>query len=507
MEQDILNNIEGVSLDFEQRQVVMDHSDSLLVVASAGSGKTLTIIGKIRYLIEVQKIRPEEILCLSFTNDTVTSLKRKLKEHYSYNVPVFTFHKLSLEILKEDSFSIAPSDYLSYTIHEYFFGVIEAYPKLIRYLLLYFHKNPFSLKNYENLKKEERFEEFILELVSTISRMKAEKLSKEELFLSSRSFLKEKFFRKLLYLLLNEYEIELQSQGLIDFDDMINLAYQKVKLGKIKKYQYILIDEYQDTSNIRFSLVQAIKEKTEAKLMVVGDDFQSIYRFSGCRIELFTNFSNYFKEARTLKLENTYRNSQELIDIAGSFILKNKKQLRKNLKSKKRLENPIRIIWYENEKDTFLHLLEKLFQEGKRNIMILGRNNKDIDWILSNEFHYQNGTLTWNSHPEMNLYYKTAHRSKGLEEEIVIMIHLEHTKNGFPNLRKESKIQRNLFPKEDTYLYSEERRLFYVALTRTKNEVYLLTSKKRPSIFVLELKNMIKKKVNKSNHRDRFSVK
>lgn len=494
MEEDILNDIEGYPLDYEQRQVVMDSSDSLLVVAAAGSGKTLTIIGKIRYLIEIQKVPPEEILCLSFTNDTVTSLKRKLKEHYNYNVSVFTFHKLSLEILKGDSFSISSSDYLSYTVHEYFLGIIEAYPKLMRYLLLYFHKSPFSLKNYQKLKKESQFEELILELISTISRMKAEKLSKEELFSSMGISLKERFLRKLLYILLNEYEIELRSQGLIDFDDMIELAYQKVKLGNIKKYQYILIDEYQDTSNIRFSLVQVIKKQTGAKLMVVGDDFQSIYRFSGCKLELFTNFSKYFPEAHTLKLENTYRNSQELIDIAGSFILKNKKQLRKNLKSEKRLLNPVRIIWYQNEKEEFLHLISTLFHEGKKNIMILGRNNRDIEEILSNEFDYQNGTLTWKIHPEMNLYYKTVHRSKGLEEETVIVIHLEHTRNGFPNLKKESRIVRKLFRQEDTYLYSEERRLFYVALTRTKNEVYLLSSKKRPSLFVLELKNMMNKK-------------
>ena len=211
-------------------------------------------------------------------------------------------------------------------------------------------KSQSPLKNYQKLTKEAQFEEFILELISTISRMKAEKLSKEELF-SLRIFsLKEKFFRKLLFLLLNEYEMELKSQGLIDFDDMIDLAYQKVKLGYIKKYRYILIDEYQDTSNIRFSLIQAIKEQTGAKLMVVGDDFQSIYRFSGCRLELFTNFSKYFPDAHTLKLENTYRNSQELIDIAGGFVLKNRKQLRKNLKSNKRLVNPIRIIWYQEEK-------------------------------------------------------------------------------------------------------------------------------------------------------------
>lgn len=504
MDMNILNNIEGHPLDFEQRQVVLDESNVLLVVASAGSGKTMTMIGKIRYLVEVKRIKSEDILCLSFTNDTVSSLKNKLKNHYDYDIPVFTFHKLSLEILKGKSFVIAPSDYLSYTTWEYFLGVIESYPTFISFLLLYFHKNPFSLKNYEKLRRKPQFQEWVLELISTIGRMKAEGIKKEELFLPKRISPREKFLRKILYVLMNEYEIELCSQGMIDFDDMITLACQLVRKQGIHRYKYILIDEYQDTSNIRFSLVQAIKEKTGAKLMVVGDDFQSIYRFSGCKLELFTNFSSYFPNARILKLETTYRNSQELIDVAGEFIHKNRKQLPKNLKSKKQLSSPIHIVWYQDEKKTFLDLLHSLRKQGKRKIMILGRNNRDIEFILSNEFEYQHGSLTWLLHPEIQLYYKTVHRSKGLEEDSVIIVHLENAVNGFPNLRKESVLQRKLFRQEDSYLYSEERRLFYVALTRTRNEVYLLSSKEKPSIFVLEIQKIMKKY---SDNFSQFSVK
>ena len=491
---ELLDYVDGHSLDIEQREVVLDESDSLLVVASAGSGKTLTILGKIRYLVEVKKLKPEEILCLSFTNDTVSNLKNKLWENYHYEVPVYTFHKLSLEILKDVSFSIAPSDYLNYTTCEFFEGVILAYPKLIRWLLLYFHKNPFSLKKYDSLKKEFEFQGFIRELISIMGRMKVEGIPKEQLFTKKPLFWKERFLRKLLYVLCQEYEIELSSQNFIDFDDMILLATNKVKSMSTFNYRYILIDEYQDTSNIRFSFVHAIQERTGAKIMAVGDDFQSIYRFSGCNLDLFIKFSDYFQNAKLLKLENTYRNSQELINIAGKFILKNKNQLRKRLKSSKREDFPIQIVWYQNEKVTFSTLIEKLYNEGRRRIMILGRNNKDIYHALSQDFMNQNGIITCQKYPDLYLYYKTIHRSKGLEEDTVIIIHLENIENGLPNLRKELRIVSSLFPIHDFYPYSEERRLFYVGLTRTKKDVYLLTSKKNPSIFVLELQKIMKQK-------------
>ncbi len=494
MIEELLDHVDGHSLDLEQRKVVLDESDSLLVVASAGSGKTLTILGKIRYLVEVKKVKPEEILCLSFTNDTVSNLKNKLWENYHYDVPIYTFHKLSLEILKDDSFHITHSDYLSYTTYEFFEGIILAYPKLIRYILLYFHKNPFSLRGYDSLKSEFEFQKFIRELVSIMNRMKAEGISKEQLLMKKSFFWKERFLKKLLYVLCQEYELELSSQNFIDFDDMILLATKKVKSMSSLNYRYILIDEYQDTSNTRFSFVHAIQERTGAKIMAVGDDFQSIYRFSGCNLDLFIKFSDYFHGAKLLKLERTYRNSQELIDIAGEFILKNKNQLKKELKSFKRENSPIQIVWYHNEKTAFINLIEELYREGRRKIMILGRNNKDIFFVLSQDFIYQNGTITWIKHPDLCLYYKTIHRSKGLEEETVVIIHLENIENGLPNLRKEARIVSSLFPIYDFYPYSEERRLFYVGLTRTKKDVYLLASKKNPSIFVLELQKIIRKK-------------
>ena len=112
------DDINGVKLDKYQRKAIICDSKELLVIASAGSGKTLTIIGKIKYLIEKKNVKEDEILCLSFTNETVNNLKEKVK----YNIDIFTFHKLSLNILKENNYKyyISDDNLLEYIVNEYF---------------------------------------------------------------------------------------------------------------------------------------------------------------------------------------------------------------------------------------------------------------------------------------------------------------------------------------------------------------------------------------------------
>lgn len=264
--------------------------------------------------------------------------------------------------------------------------------------------------------------------------------------------------------------------------------------GIQKKYKYVIIDEYQDTSYVRFLLIKEILLKTKAKFMVVGDDFQSIYRFTGCDLSLFLDFKKYFPDASIKKIENTYRNSQELIKIAGNFVMKNKKQISKNLKSSKHLINPIQIIYYTDICKTFSLLIEKIYNETKKPILILGRNNKDINQILNKNFKVtESNQIIYKKNSNIFLYYMTTHKSKGLEEENVIIINLENKFLGFPNQIKDDEILRLVSKKFEKYPFSEERRLFYVALTRTKNYVYLLTPCKNKSIFVSELeKNCIK---------------
>lgn len=501
----------GYYLDKQQQKIVLDESKQLLVVAGAGSGKTLTIIGKIYYLIKYKNINPSEILCISFTRESSNNLKEKLKKELNYEVPVYTFHKLSLEIIKENKINcqITDTDMLENIINDFLNNRVLKSEKHMKMVLNYFAHYPIiNIKEkYLNfLKYNYQKIQMLSNLISTfIHLFKCNNYSLKDfnLFLKqSRKILNILHYKNekiLLTLILNiyiAYQNYLDENNEIDFDDMIIKATGIVEnIGIKQKYEYIIIDEYQDTSYVRFCLVKSILEKCNSNLMVVGDDFQSIYRFTGCDLSLFVNFQKYFNYAKIMKIETTYRNSQELISIAGDFVMKNKNQMKKNLVSNKNLSNPIKIVYYRNIKETFLNLVLKVYSDTNKSIIVLGRNNKDIDLVLGDNFKFKQDKLICLKNLEIKIRFLTAHKSKGLEEENVIIINLENNLLGFPNKIKDEKILRFVSKNNEKYPYSEERRLFYVALTRTKGYVYLLTQKNNSSIFVEELLKNYKDKV------------
>ena len=468
--------INGYKLDKEQTKIVLDKSKYLLVVAGAGSGKTLTILGKIGYLLD-HDIKPNEILCISFTKKASSSLESKIKEEFNIKVPVFTFHKLGLEILKENNtkFEIADSNLLEDIINNFFKIDIYNYPKLIKLVLKYFDTK-LSYNKFSSIHNKKI--ELLSKTLATFIRLfkcNNYKIEDYKTFFkrikwtfSYANYKKESIFLLLALNIYLSYNAYLKENKEIDFDDMLIEATNYIKEhGYAKKIKYIIIDEYQDTSKVRFNLIKEILKITDASLMVVGDDFQSIYRFTGCDIDLFLNFNKYLKDARTLKIINTYRNSQELIKVAGNFVMKNKRQIRKRLKSNKSISKPIEIVYYHDLNKE----LDKLIKELDSDYIILGRNNNDVN-LLSDRFKEK---------------FMTVHKSKGLEWNNVLIINLKDDILGFPNKIKEEKIFRLISPSLDKYPYSEERRLFYVALTRTKNKVYLLTQNKNSSIFIKEL--------------------
>lgn len=475
----LLNDVCGHSLDNNQRKIVVNDCQNTLVIAGAGSGKTLTIIGKIRYLIEHNNINSNEILCISFTNESTSSLKNKLKNYYNYNIDVFTFHKLALNIIKkgDQKYFIADSDYLEFFIDEYFIVNKELYPFICKFFEI--KENNFSDKILESFKK----------LVCTFIHLYKSNYSDFNLYkkIFKKCNKREIIFFKIVYQIHELYNEELLSAYKIDFDDMIHLATKLVFKVKISNYKYVIIDEYQDTSYIRYLLIKNILKKTNAKLLAVGDDFQSIYRFAGCNINIFLNFTKLFKKAKILRINNTYRNPMELINIAGKFIMKNKKQLRKKIYSNIHLNDPIKIVYYDNKKDAFKKLILEIYNVCKEEIMVLGRNNNDIYTVIDSDFILNGSEILYINNRDIHLKYYTIHKSKGLESSNVIIINMEDKILGFPSKLEDSKLFRFVLNKKQ-YPYEEERRLFYVALTRTKNRVYLLTPKNNPSIFINELK-------------------
>ena len=294
----------------------------------------------------------------------------------------------------------------------------------------------------------------------------------------------------------NYYDYSIHSKYIIDFNDMINYAYygiSKIKNTNKLKYDYIIVDEYQDISVIRYQLLKELANIYKSKIVAVGDDWQAIFAFSGSDINMFTNFYNLMGYADILRITNTYRNSQELIDISGKFILKNTKQLEKQLHSNKHLENPVELVSYENDKVIKLkQILDKLEEENKNyKILLLGRFKDDIDEVL-NDFEFKRGIDDEIIYKNLHLVYLTVHSSKGLGFDQVILLNGIDGIKGFPAKIMDTPLIKILLPINNELIeYPEERRLFYVALTRTKNKVYILIPKQRlsRSEFVKEIEN------------------
>lgn len=682
---DFLSNIDGKSLDEQQRDVVLADADRTLVLAGAGSGKTLTIAAKVKYLCQIKNISPEDILLISFTNKSAAEMTERIKNKLGINVEATTFHKLGLDVIK-NNLGYRPDifDDLSGFIHHFFDSELLNHQDLVKSLTEYFtyyleipedmssysslgdlyelekssdletlkskydrekyiaqsgfakskdmttlngervksleeikianflfmhginyeyeklypfesddpnrkaYRPDFYLSDYdiylehfgitkdykcpwlspveeskyidginwkrsfhqkngtklletysfymkegrlltelENLlisngisfcskdfndvfetiytkKSNKYFEEFIKLCCTFILLFKSNDyeysyfdMIKDEAWLLKNDFLYKRtcIFIDIVKVIYDEYQNYLSQNNAIDFSDMINSAVDKITPETIKhKYKYVIVDEYQDISFARFNLLRALVTSSNAKLLCVGDDWQSIYRFAGSDISLFTDFSNYFGDTNLLRIEKTYRNSQQLINEASYFVTKNPLQLNKQLCSAKSLNYPL-IFWgYDTEPYPALNqIMKKIISEfgPKKSILLLGRTNFDIEilkasGIFSVITQNREEKITYINSPQTPVAFLSVHKSKGLEADNVVILNFKNDKLGFPNQIADDKVLNYVLAKNENYMFAEERRLFYVAITRTKNRTFVLTDNKNPSIFINE---------------------
>ena len=300
------------------------------------------------------------------------------------------------------------------------------------------------------------------------------------------------------------YQEQLRLHNQIDFEDMINDANNYLEAFKRHcielPYKYIIIDEFQDIARQRFDLTKRLSEITQAKVVAVGDDWQSIYAFAGSDITLFTKFLELMGSGVEMQITHTYRNSQELIDIAGGFIQKNATQIQKRLISPKSLPEPIVLEEFDDSVKPFVNLaraveriIGKLLSEygTTQKILLLGRYNFD-GYKLTNTNHFEQiskkgDVIQCKKYPQARLTFMTAHSSKGLGFDNVVILNMFEGKFGFPSQIENDPIMRLVSREDQSIPYAEERRLFYVALTRTKNRVYIATPQKKASRFLVEL--------------------
>jgi DNA helicase IV len=352
--------------------------------------------------------------------------------------------------------------------------------------------------------KDKYFYRFVDFMTVFISRFKTNgfEIDKFDEFRKNTDNVRTLLFLDIVEDVYHAYENELKNRDCIDFDDMINEA-EKIlnwlkSQGRKLPFDYVIIDEYQDISLQRFNLAKRLTEVTDAKIVAVGDDWQSIFAFAGSDITLFTRFLELMGSGIELKITHTYRNSQELIDAAGSFIQKNDSQIKKKLISPKKLNAPIQIIVYddsekvlENRAKALVKSIGQIIKEfgNRTSILLIGRYNFDMyQYAKTKYFELISDTnLKCLDYPEARLTFLTAHNAKGLGFDNVILINAIDHRYGFPCQVEDDPVLKFVIHQDKSIPFAEERRLFYVAMTRTKNRLIVLVPKNRPSRFVVEL--------------------
>lgn len=350
------------------------------------------------------------------------------------------------------------------------------------------------------------FKNFFYEIVNVIK----ESVNRENYKSIIKNYIEtltdEKEETKKEYIYFNEFYVYYQSVLYgsevykFDYSDLLyyaNKYIENIGINNDLNFEYIIIDEYQDISQYKYELARKTLERNHAKIYAVGDDWQSIYSFSGSRIEYTYNFKKYFKDAVIFRISRTYRNSQELLNVSGEFVMRNPDQIKKYLLSNKHINKPIEFVYFDDdhEYDKLKEIILNIYKNNpNHNILVLGRTNAIINKCFDTDYLTDElGTkISFVGYEDIELEGMTIHKSKGLTFDEVIVIGLNKS---FPSSDKDTYWINSLFKYPsiiEKIPYAEERRLFYVALTRTKNKVYLLVNKDetKQSVFINEIKEI-----------------
>lgn len=311
---------------------------------------------------------------------------------------------------------------------------------------------------------------------------------------SNEKYMRAQFHFIYEYFLFYQEQLKDSGSGIgLDYSDMIYFAKNYIKSmdKNYFAYEYVLIDEYQDISYDRYELVLKTLEHGGAKLMAIGDDWQSIYGFTGSSIEYTYNFANYYnsKDIKVYRISHTYRFSDELAKISGNFIMKNSSQIEKTLYSNKKMPSPIRVrnfssgTSFEERQYNELEALAKLITDihtkrPKDKILLISRNNYAIDQLFKyEEIGFKDeveNRVSLKRIKDFMFEARTIHTAKGMTSDWTIVFGLG---SFFPREHIPDYWIIELFaPKTNPegIRFAEERRVFYVALTRTKNCVFLM---------------------------------
>lgn len=408
-----------------------------LVIAGAGTGKTKTLVEKVNNVIAAATARPENMLILTFSRKAADEIKERIKSHTgdsAEKISAGTFHSFCLRLLRENQDEF-----------------IKA----------------FSFDRFPDILDEDKREELKLSLIKD-SLDKFLGLPVRVIYGLSENMdsLDKKTGKKLkqlgiishLFSLNKRFSDFKRDRGLLDFGDMMDYAIKMLEGNKSirdrvqRKYKYIFVDEFQDTSEDNFQLLKLLINDNDPSLFMVGDDWQSIYGFRGSKIDYIIKARRYFPGLEIYKLKVNYRSRKEIVKLSNAYIRNNKYKTRKKLKSHKGRGGAVK-DYIVNGRDQEIRLIRDIIQNGAgdfKDIAVLYRNNWQGDIISK-------GLQDIDASVKEKLKLMTIHSSKGLEFDRVII----------------AGISDEIIPDQSNDI-EEERRLLYVALTRAKERLYII---------------------------------
>lgn len=276
------------------------------------------------------------------------------------------------------------------------------------------------------------------------------------------------------------WQARLGAEQAVDFEDMLVEAVRALENGFDTGHQMVLVDEFQDASPVRARLARALVSAPHRFLMTVGDDWQAINRFAGADISVMTEFQRWFGESRTVGLTSTFRCSGTIASTASAFVQVNPRQIRKEVRAV-RPDGPLPLSLIRVASETALgptvqNWLEDLSRRVDRaSVKVLGR------------YTFERDLLPRVIPSNLDVTFSTVHGSKGLEADHVLVPRMVTGRYGFPSTITDDPVLRTVMSNDDQFPHGEERRLFYVALTRAKESVTMMSVQGQESPFVIEL--------------------
>ena len=293
------------------------------------------------------------------------------------------------------------------------------------------------------------------------------------------------------------YSDALDDANTIDFEGMLHRAADYLDRARYTHgYTLILVDEFQDTSQAGLRLLKSLlAQNSQCKLFAVGDDWQSIYRFAGAVPDVLSRFEHHFGPSAVNHLTATFRFDQSIADVASQFVQANPEQLRKHVRARANNGQPSIVLKRYATPAHMLALCEACLQDSLGLLIkhIRDQQNasgKAVSVYILGRYRHQRppGLHRWNTcFPQLDIQYQTVHSAKGLEADVVIVLGLGTGRYGFPAQVRDDPLISLVMPAVEHFPDAEERRLFYVAMTRARHRVYLLADMHQPSPFVTEL--------------------